>query len=272
MELPEIEKLTNQMRQMLMGKKIADITFMGYKFLNMDSEEFIGKARSLAVENVSYRGKLPVITLSDNKSIIISTGMGADVLYYESEKQIKPGKIHINMLFDDGSGFTIRFWWFGKFHLVTTSKLCDEKAVSSIGIEPFSESFTLEHFKNIIRGQKTPVKAFLLDQKNIGGIGNMYVHDILFKAKLHPQKKLSTINDDEIGILYNSVKDVLEFARDKGAFQYDLDFFGQHGEFTTENFFVGYKEGLPCPTCDSLIEKIKTGSNSGYICPDCQKL
>ena len=272
MELPEIEKLTNQMNRSLKGKKIFDIIFNGEMFLNLDVTEFAQRIRSLVIENVSYRGKLPIISLSNNESIIISTGMGADVLYYDSKKQIRPGKIHINMMFDDGSGFTIRFWWFGKFHLVKTSQISDEKMVSSIAIEPFSELFTYDHFKAILHSQKTTVKAFLLDQKNIGGIGNMYVHDILFKAKLHPLMKISTINDYEIERLYNAVNEVLEFARKMGAFQYDLDFFGQHGEFTTEDFTIGYKEGLPCPECENIIIKIKTGSNSSYICPNCQKI
>ena len=111
-----------------------------------------------------------------------------------------------------------------------------------------------------------------MDQKNIGGIGNMYMHDILFSAKLHPKKKISEINENEIKLLYDSMMKVLNLSREKGSFAYENDFFGQKGEFTEQYFLVGYRENQPCPVCSENIILIKTGSTSTFICPDCQKL
>lgn len=268
MELPEIEKLSKQMDLMLSEKEITNISFNGDKFLNLSTDEFANRIKLQTIVKVFYRGKIVIITLTNDELIIISTGMGADVLYFDAVDKIKPGKANINLLLKDGSGFTIRFWWFGKFHLIKSLEFAELKFAP----DPFSKIFTYNYLRTKIRESNTTVKAFLLNQKIISGIGNMYVHDILFKAQLHPQKKLNALTEKDIENLYFSVKFVLESARKKGAFQYDLDFFGQHGEFTINDFAVGYKEGLPCPECENIIIKIKTGSNSGYICPNCQTL
>ena len=111
-----------------------------------------------------------------------------------------------------------------------------------------------------------------MNQKNVGGIGNMYMHDILFKARLHPQKKISDMGGVEFGLLYDSIKSILSLSREKGAFAYESDFFGQKGGFTTDDFLVGYKEKQPCPVCGETIVSIKTGSTSTFICPACQKV
>ena len=100
----------------------------------------------------------------------------------------------------------------------------------------------------------------------------MYMHDILFKARLHPQKKISDMSVDDIKLLYDSIIQVLNFSREKGTFAYESDFFGQKGGFGTDDFLVGYKENQPCPICGETITSIKTGSTSTFICPVCQNI
>jgi formamidopyrimidine-DNA glycosylase len=112
----------------------------------------------------------------------------------------------------------------------------------------------------------------LLDQKNLAGIGNVYAQDILFKAKLHPNRKISTLSKKEKGDLYHAVRDVLNHSIELKGLAYELDFYGQKGKFAVEDFLVGYKTGKPCPECGTTIEKVKTGSTSSYICPKCQTL
>jgi len=195
--------------------------------------------------------------------------MGADVLFFENEND-EPEKYQVKALFTDGSGYTARFWWFGKFLLASDMELASEPNTKDIAIDPFDERFTRDYFASLLKGKKTQVKAFLMNQKNVGGIGNMYMHDILFKAHLHPQKKISDMSAAEISTLYDSINEVLGLSREKGAFAYESDFFGQKGGFTTDCFLVGYRENQPCPVCGEAIAIIKTGSTSTYICPACQ--
>lgn len=196
--------------------------------------------------------------------------MGADILFFDNEQQ-EAEKYQVKVLFTDGSGYTARFWWFGKFLLASHNELESEPNTKDIAMDPFDERFTLEYFSSLLKGKKTQIKAFLMNQKNVGGIGNMYMHDILFKARLHPQRKISDMSEEEINLLYKSITEVLNLSREKGSFAHEGDFFGQKGGYTMDYFLVGYKENQPCPVCGQKIVLIKTGTTSSFICPDCQK-
>ncbi|HHV96181.1 MAG TPA: Fpg/Nei family DNA glycosylase [Clostridiaceae bacterium] len=270
-ELPEIVKLASQMRDTLCGKTMQSVTLLQEKCSNIPTDEFQKRVVGAKIKEVRNKGKWIIIVLGNGENILMSLGMGADVLYFENEKN-QADKYQVKVSFSDGSGFTARFWWFGKFLLVSDDELESEPNTKDIAIDPFDERFTLDYFSTLLKGKKTQIKAFLMNQKNVGGIGNMYMHDILFKARLHPQKKISDMDENEIRLLYNSIIDILNLSREKGTFAYESDFFGQKGGYTLDYFLVGYKENQPCPVCGEKIISIKTGSTTSFICPACQKV
>ncbi len=270
-ELPEIAKLTEQMREALRGKTIQSLTLLQEKCGNIPQDEFQNRTKGAGIDDIRNRGKWIITRLNNGENILLSLGMGADILFFDNENN-EADKYQIKVLFSDGSGYTARFWWFGKFLLVSDDELASEPNTKDIAIDPFDESFTHDYFSSLLKGKKTQIKAFLMNQKNVGGIGNMYMHDILFKARLHPQKKISDMDGDEIGLLYDSIIGLLNLSREKGAFAYESDFFGRKGGFTMDYFLVGYKENQPCPVCSETIVSIKTGSTSAFICPACQKI
>lgn len=270
-ELPEITKLSSQMRDALCGKTIQDLTLLQEKCANIPFNEFQNRTTGARIDDIRNKGKWIITKLNNGENILLSLGMGADILFFDNEKN-EADKYQIKVLFSDGSGYTARFWWFGKFILVSDDELTSEPNTKDIAIDPFDEKFTFDYFSSILKGKKTQLKAFLMNQKNVGGIGNMYMHDILFKARLHPQKKISDMNGEEIKLLYNSITEILNLSREKGAFAYESDFFGQKGGFTMDYFLIGYKENQPCPVCGETIVSIKTGSTSTFICPSCQKV
>jgi formamidopyrimidine-DNA glycosylase len=270
-ELPEIAKLTGQMRDTLCGKTIQAITLLQEKCANIPPDEFQKRTVGARIEDVRNRGKWIITGLHNGENILLSLGMGADILYFDNEEN-EADKYQVKVIFSDGSGYTARFWWFGKFLLVSDEELASESNTKDIAIDPFDERFTLDYFSSLLKGKRTQIKSFLMNQKNVGGIGNMYMHDILFKARLHPQKKISDMDRDEIILLYNSIKDILNLSREKGTFAYESDFYGQKGGYTMDYFLVGYKENQPCPVCGETIVSIKTGSTTTFICPACQKL
>lgn len=223
------------------------------------------------IKDVWYKGKWIITALNNGENILLSLGMGADVWYFNNDPS-QAEKYQVKVTFTDGSGYTARFWWFGKFLLVSDDELASEPNTKDIAIDPFDERFTLDYFSSLLKGKKTQIKGFLMNQKNVSGIGNMYMHDILFKARLHPQRKISDMNEDDIKCLYDSITDILNLSREKGAFAHESDFFGHKGGYTMDYFLVGYKENQPCPVCGEVIVSIKTGSTSSFICPTCQKL
>lgn len=270
-ELPEITVIARQMNKEIAGKRIADIEAKQPKNLNMPVQDFVKTAKGKNINNVSSKGKWIFIKLDPAYYMLINLGMGAGLLHFTPNQKL-PEKYQFKLTLAGGTGFTIQFQWFGYVHLVQEKDLSEHKVAGCLGISPINEEFTLEKFKKILANRKTGIKNFLIDQKNIAGIGNVYVQDILFKAKLHPNRKISTLTEKEINDLYNAVRDVLNHSIQLGGLAYEKDFYGQKGKLTINEFLVGYKIGKPCPVCKTLIEKIKTGSTASYICPKCQTL
>jgi formamidopyrimidine-DNA glycosylase len=270
-ELPEITIIAKQMNKEITGKKIADIEVKQPKNLNMPVPAFAKIVKGKTVIGVSSHGKWLFIKLSSNYFMLVNLGMGAELLYFAKAQKL-PEKYHFKLAFSDGTGFTAHFWWFGYIHLAKENELPKHKMTAQLGKPATDKTFTLAYFRELLAGKKTGIKTFLLDQKNLAGIGNVYAQDILFKAKLHPNRKISTLSEKETTNLYHAVRDVLNHSIKLKGLAYERDFYGQKGKFAIDNFLVGYKTGKPCPECGTAIEKIKTGSTSSYICSKCQTL
>jgi formamidopyrimidine-DNA glycosylase len=270
-ELPEITVISRQMNKEIRGKRIQDIEAKQPKNLNMPVAKFVKTAKGTVIKVITSKGKWIFIKLDPTYYMLINRGMNADLLYF-TPNQKPPEKYQFKLTFLDKTGFTIQFQWFGYIHLMPEKDLTKHKLTGKLGISPTNEKFTLELFKTLLANRKARIKSFLLNQKNIAGIGNVYIQDILFEAKLHPNQKISTLSEEEITNLYNAIQTTLNRSIQLGGLAYEKDFYGQKGRFTINEFLVGYKTGKPCPTCKTPIVKIKTGSTSSYICPKCQPL
>lgn len=269
-ELPEIFIFAQQMNDQLTSKTFDSVDIVQEKILNIDKDQFSNLIAEKTVLNVYNKGKWIFVELSDDYFLLLNLGMGADLLYHAKDQEF-PDEYQIHFNFTDTSGFTCKFWWIGRAELIEKKELSNHKVTKDIALSPFDSDFTLEHFKGVIRG-RSQIKNLILNQKKIGGIGNVYIQDILFKAQLHPQKPANELSEIQIANLYNVIVDHLEDALDKGGLFYEKDFHGREWGFTRDYFLVAYNEGKPCPVCGTIIEKIKTGSTSSYICPECQKL
>ncbi len=269
-ELPELLILAEQMDKELESRQFQGGELHQEKSLNLPAEEFLQEISGKKILKVYNKGKWIFIQLSDDYHLLLNLGMGADILYHEMGAEL-PEEYQCLFKFTDGSSFTCKFWWIGRAELLPDSELVEHKATKYLAISPLDDGFTREHFRKLCQS-RSQIKNLLLNQKKIGGIGNVYIHDILFKAKIHPQKTVNTIITPEVDKLRNIIRDNLKKAIKLGGLAYDKDFYGENKGFDETHFLVAYKEGGPCPECDGTIEKIKTGSTSSYICSQCQKL
>ena len=142
----------------------------------------------------------------------------------------------------------------------------------SIGADAANLDVSAEDLMTMLSGRRGRIKTFLLNQKNLAGIGNAYIHDILFLAKIHPLRGIHTLSEAEIQGLHDAIHRGLQPSIDKGGAFYEMNLFGERGGFLTEDIIIGYREGEPCPNCTTPIEKIKVGSTSSFICPTCQSI
>lgn len=270
-ELPEVTVLSEQMHRELAGKAFADVDVVQEKCLNVPKGAFVAGLLGRTVERVYARGKWSFFALDGGQHLLLNVGMGGDILRYAGGSTW-PAQYQCRFHFADASGFTCRFWWFGYLHLMPTSDLATHKMTGDMALSPFDEGFTREHFRSLFAGSRTRVKNLLLDQRKVAGIGNVYVQDILFRARLHPLQPANTLTLVQVDRLYEATVASLRHAYAKGGMEFEKDFYGGHGGYGAADFLVGYRDGKPCPDCGATVEKIRTGSTASYICPTCQVL
>jgi len=266
-ELPEITILARQLQEELAGSVLEAVEFDLEKPLNVSPGDFRKELLKRRLEAVRPLGKWLVLELSPpGPNLMVHPGMGMDLLAVQAETDKEP---HFRFRFGPEMGFSIRFWWFGYLRL---AKPGTESAIGGgLGPVPLSPDFTTEILGAAIdRRKATGLKAFLLNQKNLAGIGNFYVHDICFRIKAHPRTKLAALSRTQRDNLHGAVEKTLSSAVERGMNYFELDLWGRKGDWDQESFLVGYKEGKPCPECGRPIEKLKIGATSSYICTRCQ--
>lgn len=266
-ELPEIAARARQMNAELVGKKISGIEVLQSKCLNMSDTDFTLALNGATLKNTQYKGKW-LLTETDNGWLLINLGMGGEILLVTRNEM--PKKYRLVFDFADNSCLAINFWWFGYVHYSALEKLDQHPMISKLGVNALD--LTVEQISTMIKGRRGNLKSFLLDQSHVAGIGNFYIHDILFLARLHPLRPLNSLNDGEVKALHDAIQNCLRSSLEKGGAFYELDLHGKGGEFLREDIIIGYLENQPCPQCKMPIVKIKTGGTSSYICPQCQSL
>jgi len=266
-ELPEITSRTLEMRAAMIGKTIASIEVLQPKCLNIPAGDFRAALTGARFLDVTNRGKWIFVETTQGW-LLLNLGMGGEILLVTRDSL--PEKRRLIFDFEDDTCLAVNFWWFGYAHYVPDDELSKHKMSAKLGPNALDLDATDLHA--IIQGRRERVKSFLLNQERIAGIGNAYVHDILFLARLHPLRTLDTLSLKEVGGLADAIHAGLQPSLDKGGAFYEVNLYGQPGGFTKDEIIIGYREGEPCPQCGIIIQKIKTGSTSSFICPNCQKI
>ncbi len=161
---------------------------------------------------------------------------------------------------------------FGWVKLVRTQSVDEDPFLLKVGPEPHGKEFTLAHFKGVVKKRNAPIKAVLLDQTTVAGIGNIYADESLHLAKIHPAIKSSKLSDKQIETLYEAVKSTLHDGIERGgtSFTNYVNVLGTRGDYL-EHARVFKREGLACRVCGSEILKTRVAGRGTHYCPRCQK-
>ncbi len=183
-ELPEIAILARDMRRELAGKEISAIQVRQPKCLNLPAEEFKARLEAARITDVQAHGKWLKVETSQGW-LLLNLGMGGEVLLVS--RAHLPERWRVSFEFSDGTCLAVNFWWFGYAHFAH-----DPAAHPMVGrLGPHALDLTLAQFEARLAGRRGSIKAFLLDQARVAGIGNVYVQDPLFKARIHPLRRNS---------------------------------------------------------------------------------
>jgi formamidopyrimidine-DNA glycosylase len=228
-------------------------------------EAFQAALTGAEIRDVTARGKWLQVETTQGW-LLLGLGMGGEILL--TDRDHLPEKYRLIFDLADGACLAINFWWFGYAHYA--AELADHKMTAQLG--PNALDLTPDEFRALLRGRRGAVKTFLLNQKRIAGIGNVYVQDPLFKAGVHPLRTIDTLSEEEITGLWEALRETLQQSIDQGGSAWERNLYDEKGSWDEDFFLVAYREGQSCPVCGTTVEKTKTGSTSSYICPNCQPL
>ncbi len=267
-EYPEISHLAGQMNGALTGKTISGAEVNQEKCLNMSVEAFQQAVSGRTIIGVTSLGKWAFMALDDGARLALNLNMGGNVVLRQPGEPLRD-KWRAALRFADGSALSVGFWFLGSLHHIAPGQA--HALTDNLGADPMAEGFSFEDFDRILGQRKATIKSVLLRQDLICGIGNFYVQDLLFLARLHPARPVNSLDQRERRAIYDAMRSLLADARRKGGAWYENGLDDQPGGFEEAELLVGYRQGQPCPACGEPIVKIKTGSTSGFICPQCQK-
>jgi formamidopyrimidine-DNA glycosylase len=284
-ELPEVQTIIDDLNKVILNKKIKKVDILLTKIVKGSNSLFIKALKNNNFQSISRRGKFIIISLKGDKFLIIHLRMTGQIIYQQGNNLIAGGhsdrknnfnlpskQTHVIIYFNDQSQlFYNDQRQFGFLEIVSQKEVDNLK--NRLGVEPLSSKFTLSYFKNLLKNSKKNIKAFLLNQKYIAGLGNIYVDESLFQSHILPTRSLDSLSKLEIKDLYLAIKKVLKQAiKYRGTtFNNYKDAHGQKGSFMNRLKVYG-QENKKCFRCQKgIIKKIRVAGRGTRYCPQCQK-
>ena len=208
-ELPEVETIRRQLAPHLEGREIVDARILDPRWTRPDPPEAVeAELQGAVVERLDRAGKYLVWSLSGERFLIQHLRMTGTLLF---DPAVPPTHTRVMLELDDGHALVyVDPRRFGTGQLVYGEEARDEYLAARLGVEPFTPGFTAEHLRTIARGRSAPIKAFVLDQQRIAGVGNIYADEALFRARIHPLRPAGRLTGAEWGALRTGIEEALE--------------------------------------------------------------
>ncbi len=273
LEMPEAVTIAQQMQSTLTSKTFQHFSrgVLMHKFLwlSKTAEEYAAILTGLKITGASSYGRSIFLHVGEERLLWFGE-LGGRILYHPQGKPL-PAKYHLRWDFTDDSAMTYTLQMWGFVQLLEMSEL-SEQPYAKGGIPPLSEAFTAEQFNQLLEEYpdktKKGVKGFLVTSQHVNGIGNSYLQDILFKAKIHPARKIPTLSTDDRQRLYTAIQNTLAQAIKLGGREDERDLFDRPGGY--QRLMSSQSVGQPCPDCSTPIQKISYLGGACYLCPHCQ--
>lgn len=286
-ELPEVETVRRGLTSLIIGKVVtaeSHDTEKGFPNAPDDVKQFLIGA---TITDVKRRAKVLMIDLSTGYSLLIHLKMTGQLVFVgetrfgaghpnDSLINALPDKsTRVELTFKDGSKLFFndqrKFGW---MRLMPTIEIPNIDFMQKVGPEPLAEDFTPKEFiQRFSRRAKTNIKAALLDQTIVAGVGNIYADESLWGAKLHPKRLVGSVSEQEFTTLFHELRAVMNLAVEKGGSSNHtyVNAEGKKGSYM-DFARVFRREGLTCPRCGTTIEKLRVAGRGTHICPHCQQL
>lgn len=268
-ELPEVGILKEELRHEVVGRRVEGAAIFEKTEGQFPIAELRETAEGRAIAGVRRRGKMLVLDFEGGRSLIIHLMMVGQLLLSPPFTG-QPHDVCLELKFAGGARLTLGQVRLKYVHLLPTAEVDDWPPIAKLGVDPLDEGFTVDLLRRLLARKRGMIKTTLMDQTAIAGLGNVYSDEILFRARLHPQRRASELSEEEVERLHASIVAELRRGLELGgssemAFVH-LD--GSGGSYQ-ESFQVKGRKGKPCFACATSIERIKVGGRGTYFCPRC---
>lgn len=261
-ELPEVEAVRRKLNRDLAGAVIVAAHLVRRPDRGLEAQ-----LRGRRFESVARRGKNLLLRLSDGAVLRVHLGMTGN-LYAIDDARRRPATTRAWLKLEGGRTLVLDDpRALGRLELL--SKVEAEQLDAELGVEPLAGDFTRQRLAELARASRAPAKLFLMDQKRISGLGNIYAAEALFRAGIHPAKPANRLSPQRIGRLHQAIVEVLDVAIQSACNAYSGP--GRFDAGETFPLAVYGREGLPCPRCRRRIRRIRQAGRSSYFCPGCQR-
>lgn len=282
-ELPEVESLVRELSPSLVGRTIQAVEVHKPKLFTAAPGLTIEDLCGRRIERLWRRGKLSVWELSDGLSLVVHLKLAGQVVHLDKDgRELGHGghpvpmwgtpmphkSSHIVFYLDDGSVLYLTdIRQFARLYLLPDSEVDAFLKRQRIGVEPLTRRFTARALADKLKRRGIPLKTAIMDQSVVGGIGNIYADESLWRARLHPRRPASSLTETEVNRLHRAIRAVLDYAVTEGAA------FVPHGKAISDRAFpyCHGRAGSPCPRCGTIIQKQWVGGRGTHFCPKCQK-
>lgn len=272
-ELPEVEIIRQYLDEQLPGRTIACADILLPRQLKYpEPEAFQSLVAGKRMKGMRRRGKYLLLDLHDGSTIVFHLRMTGSLVYDPSGRQRDAYARMVFHLADGGALIFADVRTFGCVYGFAACETIDVPGLQSLGPEPLSDDFTSSYLAAAIKGRRQPVKSFLLDQRRIAGLGNIYADEALFLARIDPRRAAGSLSAQECRCLAESVRKVLRDGIADGGTTF-RDYRNGAGEsgHHQEHLYVYHREGKPCPICGRPVEKTTVGGRGTHFCAHCQR-
>jgi formamidopyrimidine-DNA glycosylase len=272
-ELPEVETVRRNLEATVLGRTIDQVRLSGKKLRSAVSPRIRTALRERRVESVARHGKYLLLRLDAGTSLISHLGMSGRWLFFADAPVRAMPHVHVRIRFRDGA----ELWFqdprrFGLLKLVPTARLREDPALAGLGPDPIATPPSGASLEAVARRATIAVKSFLLDQKRLAGVGNIYASEILHRAGVDPRRAAGKLRRHEWDAVARETVQVLNEAIERmgTTFSAYRTLWNEPGSYG-EQLLVYDREGRPCRSCGRAIRRIVQGQRSTFYCPHCQR-
>ncbi len=273
-ELPEVETVRRRLAPVLEGRRFVDVEINDARLTRpLDPVEIARELEGERVSLVDRRGKYLIVRFESGRALLIHLRMTGSVLHGERGQLPDDPHRRAVVRLDDGSDVTYRdVRRFGTWLLLEPAEV-DTYVDARVGREPLAAAYKAKHLAEELTGRRAPIKAAILDQRTVAGVGNIYADEALWRAQIHPLTPAAGLEPEEVKALHRGIRQALQAGlRRQGSTLRDYRLPDGGTGSAQHEFKVYGRGGEPCDRCGTPIDKIRVAGRGTWYCPSCQTL